>query len=373
MANIFDYLSWRGDLDFTQSPLNPVDFVIFSQLSYLQFDNIVPAPDVKKEIILHIALNKLKEKMQNKKYLMDQVLGFREEGEFIDALYSSNRFRNCRLAGFINQVDTKQEYQFSALCIYTGDGSCSVVFRGTDASIVGWKESFNICFKDIIPAQIEAVKYLKKMSPLLEGTLRIGGHSKGGNLAIFASSFCGEKIQKRITDIFSLDAPGFNENVIASEGFIAIKERIKTFIPQTSVIGMLFEHGSNFNIIKSSETGLMQHALYSWEVTHNNMVRVDKITSSSRFIDKTLRQWINGLDAKDREKIIEAMYTIVNASDVKSIHELEDSFILSMGKIIKSLGNTDEYTKKLIRKTFIEFLRSARRNIDTLLKPDKYE
>jgi len=367
MANLFDYLAWRGDLSFTQSPLNAVDFLIFSQMSYLPFDGIVPGPDEKEGVSMYLVLNKIKEKMRV--YKSDTDLAFKEDPEFIDALYSSNRFRNCQLHGFVNKINTDHEYQFSAICIYTGDDSSSVVIRGTDASIVGWKENFNMCFMDVIPAQLEAVNYLEKISPLLKGSLRIGGHSKGGNLAIYAASFCKKNIQKRITEIFSYDSPGFNENVIASDGYSAVKDRIKAYVPQTSVIGMLFEHGNNLNVIKSSETGLMQHSLYSWEIAQTSMIRVDKVTSGSRFIDKTLREWIDSLSSEDREKVIEAMYTILDASDVKSIHELENSFILSMGKIIKFLGNIDEHTRKLIKKTFIEFLRSARRNINTLINP----
>jgi hypothetical protein len=369
MGNLFEYLTWRGDLNFSQSPLNPVDFVIFSQLAYLPFDGIVPGPGVKEGISIHLALNKLQEKIQLS--AAKEFLGFNEEPDFINALSSSNRFRNCHLLGFINQINADLEYQISAICVYTGDGCCSVVFRGTDASLVGWKESFNMCFREVIPAQKEAVKYLEKMAPLLKGNLRIGGHSKGGNLAIYAAAFCEKKIQNRITEIFNFDSPGFCENVIASEGFLAIKDKINFFVPQDSVIGMLFEHGRNYNVIKSSENGLLQHSLFSWEVTHNNMIRVNEVTSGSRYVDKTLRDWINNLANEDREKVIEAMYTILTVSDVKSIHDLEKSFLPTMGRIIKSLGNIDEHTKKLIRKTFVEFLRAASRNFDTLLEQQK--
>ena len=366
MGNLFEYLKWRGDLDFSQSPLNPVDFVIFSQLSYLPFDGIVPQPGVKEGISLHLALNKLHEK--TKFFTVKELFGFDEDPDFINALCSSNRFRNCHLLGFINKIDEDQEFQISAICIHTGDGYCSVVFRGTDASLVGWKECFNMCIQEVIPAQTEAVKYLEKMAPLLKGRIRIGGHSKGGNLAIYAASYCRKRIQKRITDVFSFDAPGFCENVITGKGFLAIKDKIKFFVPQDSVIGMLFEHGRNYNVIKSSETGLLQHSLYSWEVTHNNMISVEKVTSGSRFIDKTLRDWINGLANEDREIIIETMYTVLSGSDIRSIHDLERSFFSSMGKILKFIGNIDDQTKKLINKTFIEFFKAARRNIDTLLE-----
>jgi hypothetical protein len=366
MGNLFEYIKWRGDLKFSQSSLNPVDFVIFSQLAYLPFDGIVPQPGVKEGITLHLAMNQLQEKINSG--TAKGFPGFNEDPDFIKALGSSNRFRDCHLLGFINQVDEDLEYQISAICIHTDDKCCSVVFRGTDASLVGWKESFNMCFREVIPAQKEAVKYLEKMAPLLKGNIRAGGHSKGGNLAIYAAAFCEKKIQNRVTDIFSFDAPGFCENVIASKGFLAVKDRINFFVPQDSVIGMLFEHGRNYNVIKSSENGLLQHSLYSWEVTHNNMISVEKVTSGSRFIDKTLRDWINSLANEDREKIIETLYTILSGSDIKSIHDLEKSFFPSMGKILKFMGNIDERTKKLLNKTFMEFFRAARRNIDTLLE-----
>jgi hypothetical protein len=134
---------------------------------------------------------------------------------------------------------------------------------------------------------------------------------------------------------------------------------------------MLFEHGRNYNVIKSTGNGLLQHSLFSWEVTHNNMIRVNEVTSGSRYVDKTLRDWINNLSNEDREKVIETLYTILTMSEVRSIHDLEYSFLPTMGKIIKSLGNIDEHTRKLIRKTFVEFLRAARRNFDTLLEQQK--
>ncbi|MCL2208861.1 MAG: DUF2974 domain-containing protein [Treponema sp.] len=368
MANLFDYLRWRGDLDFNASPFNPVDFLIFSQLSYLPFDGIVPCPGVSEGISIHTALNEVKDILKFRKYDTGQFLGFKEEPQLIDALCLSNRFRNCYLLGYINQIDLKNEYQVSAVCIHTDDGFYSVVFRGTDATLVGWKEDFNMCFRDVIPAQMEAVRYLDSMAPYLKGSLRVGGHSKGGNLAIYSASFCSGKIKNRITDIYNFDGPGFNDNVIENENIKINGEKIKTFIPQESVIGMLFKYAGALKVVKSSETGLLQHSLFSWEVTHNDFIHVDNVTPGSRFVDKTLRHWIDNLDSGDREKVIEALYTILSTADIKSIHDIENNFFPSMGKIIKSLGNIDEHTRKLMKKTFIEFLRSARRNFNTLLE-----
>jgi hypothetical protein len=366
MGNIFDYLSWRGDLSFAASPFNPVDNIIFSQLSYFTLDGIVPSHDEKYGISVSLALKIYSEKLLNIK----QTSTFKEDPDLIPALVSSKRFGNCQLFGYINHFDIEREIQFSALCIYMDDGSCFIVFRGTDSSLVGWKEDFNMSFREIVPSQSEAVDYLKKMASRIKGPLRIGGHSKGGNLAIYAAANCGEKIQKRLKEIYSNDAPGFHESFIESKGYAAIRDRIHSFVPQSSIIGMFLEHGDNFTVIKSSQSGLSQHDLYSWEVTHNDLLRAEKATISSRFVNSTLREWIKNLDIERRKQIIEALYTIFSEADIESTSVLETSWLMSVGRMLKSLNNVDETTKKLIRKAIAELFRSAGRNIETFLNPE---
>lgn len=367
MTNIFDYFLWRGDLSFKQSELNPVDYVILSQLSYLPFEDIVPGPDEKNGIPLYLAVKLLAEKVHNDEKFKS-LLTFKEEPELIGALLLSKRFKDCYLFGYVNKIDTAKESQFAAICAYTGDGSCNVIFRGTDTSLIGWKEDFNMAFKDVIPAQTESVDYLNKMGPKIKGHIRVCGHSKGGNLAIYSSAFCNKKIQKRITEIYSFDAPGFYEHIINSEGFSAVKNKIHCYIPQTSIIGRLLEHGCDYTVVKSSEAGLMQHLLFSWEVTHNDIVRVEDLSSGSLFVDKTMREWFKDVSIEQRERFIEAMYKIMNASEVKSTHEIESSWVSAVGKMVKSFSDMDDSTRKLVRQTVAGLIQIARRNIDTLWK-----
>jgi hypothetical protein len=367
MTNIFDYFLWRGDLDFKQTPPNPVDYIIFSQLSYLPFEEIVPGPDEKEGIPLYLAVKILAEKVSDDENYKS-LLTFKEDPELIGSLLLSNRFRDCYLLGYVNKIDTAKESQFAAMCAYTGDGSCAVIFRGTDTSFVGWKEDFNMAFKDVIPSQTEAVNYLDKIGPRIKGQIRVCGHSKGGNLAIYASAFCNKKIQKRIADIYSFDAPGFYERIINSGGFAAVKNRIHSYIPQTSIIGRLLEHGCDYTVVKSCETGLMQHLLFSWEVTHNDIIPVEDVTAGSHFVDKTVREWFKDVSPDQRELFIEALYKIMNASEVKSTREIESSWFSSVGKILKSFSGMDASTRKLIRQTVAGLIQTARRNINTLWK-----
>jgi len=370
MSNLFDYLTWRGDLDFKTSPFNPVDNIILSQLAYLTLDDIVPGPGDKDGITMDLAIRIYNEKLHSPEGIKQTSI-FKDDPKLINALAASRRFGDCHLFGYINHVDTNREIQFSALTIRINDGSFFLAFRGTDISIVGWKENFNMSFKEVIPSQIEAVNYLEKMASMVKGHLRVGGHSKGGNLAMYAASQCNKKTQERITIVYSNDAPGFHDKVISSAGFTAIKDRIRSFVPQSSVIGMFLKHGYDNTVIKSSQSGLMQHDLYSWEVTHNDLVRVDKATISSRYVNKTLMEWIESFDPVRREQFIEAIYYIISESEIKSIHELEVSWFASACRIIKSLGHIDSQTRKLLRNFIAELFRSAERNFDTLLINEK--
>jgi len=370
MANIFDYIMWRGDLSFSQSPFNPVDNIIFSQFSYLPLDGIAPCPDdngsaARSGITISRAAELFAEKLKNNPGIEPAIV-FKDDPALLRAMGLSRRYGNCRVHGYVNLTDTEREIQFAAVCVDTGDHSCFVAYRGTDLSLVGWKEDFNMSFSEVVPAQLEAARYLEKMAQRIHSPLRIGGHSKGGNLAIYAASQCNSKIQRRITDIFSNDSPGFHEKVIASDGYAAIKSRIQSFVPQESVVGMLLEHGNDYRVIRSNQAGLRQHELYSWEVTHNDMVRLDSVTQGSRFVDKTLREWIAELDVEHREQFFEALYAILSASQAKSIPELGSSWFRNAGLILKSFGNIDEPTKTVIRKALASLIGSARRNIETL-------
>jgi hypothetical protein len=368
MANIFDYITWRGDLRFAQSPFNPVDNIIFCQLAYLPLDGIAPGPDENGYITVSRAAEIFDEKLHNGAGI-EQAIIFKEDPALLRALGSSRRFGDCRLFGYVNLIDTEREIQFAAVCADTGDHSNFIVYRGTDLTLIGWKEDFNMSFSEVVPAQIEAARYLEKMAKKIKGPLRIGGHSKGGNLAIYAASQCSAKIQRRITDVYSNDSPGFHEKVIASNGFAQIRGRIHSFIPQESVVGLLLEHGNIPRVIKSSQAGLRQHEMHSWEVTHNDMVHVDSVTQSSLFVTKTLREWIGALDIAHREQFFEALYTILSASQAKSLPELGSLWFRNAGLMLKSLSNIDDSTRDLIRKTLSALISTARRNIDTLLKP----
>jgi hypothetical protein len=246
-----------------------------------------------------------------------------------------------------------------------------VVYRGTDMTLIGWKESFNMSFITSIPSQKEAVSYLDKTARRFRYPLIIAGHSKGGNLAIYAAAFCSKRTQRRITVIYSNDAPGFHKQVIESEDYQSICPRIRSFIPQSSLVGMLFEHGETPMVIKSVANGPMQHSLCSWEVTYNNMVDAGELTPQSLFIDNIISEWINQIDEGQRQQFIQAIYKILVSCDAESVADLTEDWKNTDGGIINALLNMDKPTKKLMGKIIGDLFKTARENIFKEQAPTK--
>jgi hypothetical protein len=366
MADIFDYIAWRGDLGFDKAPFNPVDNIVFSQLSYLPMEGIVPGPNEHDYVTIEeLAAKYAIIKRENPDWLTNDIT-VSEAAAVVNAIGAAPRYKNCKLFAYTNNIDLEQEKQFAAYCVIIGKRPLSrkmlVVYRGTDMTLIGWKESFNMSFITSIPSQQEAVSYLEKTSRRHPYPLIIAGHSKGGNLAIYAAAFCSKLIRSRITVIYSNDAPGFHKQVIQSKGYQAICPRIRSFIPQSSLIGMLFEHGETPMVIKSSANGPMQHNLCSWEVTYNNMVDAGELTEQSRFIDNIICEWINQIDEGQRQQFIQAIYKILVSCDVDSVVDLTDDWKNTAGGIINALINLDKPTKKLLGKIIGDLFKTARDN-----------
>jgi len=367
MASLFDYISWRGDLGFDKTPFNPVDNIVFSQLSYLPMEEIVPGPQERGWITIgELAAKYAVMQKENPSGLSNDITVI-DAISVINAIGSAPRYKDCKLFAYTNNIDLDQEKQFAAYCVIIGRRRLSrkmlVVYRGTDMTLIGWKESFNMSFITSIPSQKEAVSYLNKTARRCRYPMIIAGHSKGGNLAVYAAAFCRKRVQKRITVIYSNDAPGFHRQVIESENYQEICPRIQSFIPQSSLVGMLFDHGETPMVIKSTANGPMQHSLCSWEVTYNNMVEAGELTEQSRFVDKIIREWINQIDEGQRQQFIQAIYEILVSCEANSLADLTEDWKNTVGGIINALFNMDKPTKKLMGKIIGGLFKITRDNL----------
>ena len=241
MANIFDYMQWR-DIELKKLEFNEIDNLILSRLAYFPFDNIIKKEE---EITLKEVYDRYK-KMKKPGIILQK-----EDIELFPILANSIRFGRIQLSNYVNKIDKIEEKQFSAITIILPDDTIYVAYRGTDKSLIGWKEDFKMSFSDIVPAQIDAVKYLNKVAKKYKNKIRVGGHSKGGNLAVYAATFCLAKIQERIIKVYNNDGPGFNQKITQSKEYKNILSKVHTYIPQTSIIGRLLNHEEKTTILKS--------------------------------------------------------------------------------------------------------------------------
>ncbi|MDR1894089.1 MAG: DUF2974 domain-containing protein [Spirochaetales bacterium] len=366
MSSLLDYLEWRGDLTFLQSPFNPVDNLIMSLLSYFPFDGLVPGPEERGRpfVSLQEAAGRIFEKYGGLPRGA-QLIPPQDGPEMLRRAAASRRFGQTGITGYVNHVDPDREVQFCALALSyrTARGPEGyLAFRGTDDTLVGWKEDFYMSFKEAIPAQLEAVAYVQKTARRLRGKLRLGGHSKGGNLAAYGGAFCGARIQRRIAAVYRNDAPGFNLRVLESPGYQAVRNRIHSFIPQTSVVGMLFENDDNYAVVKSRQSGLMQHDAYSWEVGPQDLVRLEKVTTASLFVDRTLKEWLAALEPRQLKEFVDALFQILSSTGVSTWTELSAGWLKNALTMLRSLNTMDRDAKARMEKIIRSFLKAAARN-----------
>ena len=223
--NLFTYLKWRGDLSIQQDPLNEVDGLMFSQLSYLRLDKIVPGVGEEGNITIREA---------NRRYVKtnQKMMYYAEKESLFDAMAQSERYGNMTLCNYISTTDTKTQQQFAAMHVNIAPGQTFIVFRGTDSTVVGWKEDCNMSYMMPVPAQQSAVDYVEQTVKGLFKKYYLGGHSKGGNLAIYSAVFSNPKFQRKIAGVYSYDGPGFNRTMVNDAAYIAIKDRIHAFVPE---------------------------------------------------------------------------------------------------------------------------------------------
>jgi hypothetical protein len=362
MGNLFDYLTWRGDLSTEQSPFNAVDNLVLSALAYVPFDGIVPSQPGTKGITVAGAADLFAASPE-----LHRALRAEEDGRLLAAVARAPRFAAMRLSGYVNQLDDGVEKQFAAITVETLDGAWFVAFRGTDLHLVGWKEDFNLSYLDEIPSQRDARDYLELVARRVWGKLRLGGHSKGGNLAVFAAAFCRPSVQKRVLAAYSNDGPGFETSVIAKRGYQNLGDRIKSYIPESSIVGMMLEHSDDFTVVESTQTGIMQHSPFTWVIEGPAFVTRDTVSESSLFIDRTLKDWLASMDRAQRERFCEALYEILRATKAQTVTELTVDWLKTAKAMSQTLKSTDAETKRMLQKTVALLFRSARRNLPIVL------
>lgn len=358
MSNILEYMDWRGDLTVKNAPFNEVDNLILTQLSFMDLGGIAEGENLRKSISVREAVGQFLDKHRDKELYMGVLLP-EVLPELFRKVAASRRFGDMRLLRFRSVLDTEHETQFAAVCIAIGDGSFYASFRGTDDTLVGWKEDFNMSFMDSVPAQILARDYLADAAKHIRGKIRVGGHSKGGNLALYSAANMSPRVQNRIIGVYNNDGPGFSKSITETDGFRAIEDKVRTIVPQFSVVGLLLEHGKVDKVVRSSGDGIWQHDPCTWEVLGCDFVEADGLSKESRGIEKTIKAWVAELTVEQRRDLVESVYKAFTANHAETLTDIAEDKL----DFVRSLGKMDDKTRDIIFSTGKLLLREGFRTV----------
>ena len=346
-----DYLRWRGDLPFARDGFNEVDNLVLCIISYLnfrRFDDLKTTDPAKAVALPDVAARLTEEDEQLGLSALDYIPLMRLAAE-------TERFRDVRMFGFTHEWDEAKEMQFDAVSYLLPDDTLFVSFMGTDTSLVGWKEDFNMSFLSAVPAQERATAYTVEMAAACpDRKLRIAGHSKGGNLAAWAAIHIPAQLQEqRLLDAYNNDGPGFSHDMVDSDAYRRVADKLHTYIPESSIVGVLLEHAEDYAVIDSSNRSVMQHEPMSWSVLGPRFVHLGQRSQMGKLSDDVLRQWIGSMTPQEREQFSDALFDVLSLSGkARTLDDLRAGGLAGGAALLKQYSGADEQDKKIIAEIF---------------------
>ena len=348
----------RAFESFDERPLCALDSLVFSWLSYFRLPDDMDrlagweGVDVR-ELLRAECMDAMTENLWDP----------RQSRALLFAVAASPRFRGTRVCGYRVRSDEGAEEQFAACTFRLPSGGTYVAFRGTDSTIVGWKEDFNMSFRCPVPSQAEAVSYLAEAAAALDGPLYCGGHSKGGNLAVYAATMAGKDVQERLERAFSHDGPGFNEAFLGQGPYCALAAagRIQKTLPRSSIIGMIFEAQEDYAVVDSTGFSIFQHNPFSWvvDVDARDFVYCEELSAGARYMDAALAEWVSAVSPEERGRFIDTLFNVLNVTGADRFAEIRDTWQVSVPKMLAALAQTDPDTRKFLTGTLAAFARCA--------------
>lgn len=344
MFSIIDYVKKYGDCTLEEKAFNEVDSLILSQLSYLKYDGIVPGINesknsvVMKDVYEHEDYDKL---FSDKRYE-------KHNRELFFAAMNSKRFGSMRMNNYISILDEEWELQFSAMT-FIFDAIMFVAFRGTDENLIGWKEDFNMAFLTPIPAQEKAVQYLNIVAIDYMGTIMVGGHSKGGNLAVYASMKCMGDIKEKIVQIYSMDGPGFRPEILEADEFEKIVDRIKKLVPHSSIVGMVLSTQEPYEVVECKNFSILQHDPYNWLVNGDQFIKVTAVYRHKVIQDDSVNRWVYQLSEEELSVFGDNIYSIITASGAKTLLDFGKDPAKKSKAMMEAVDKLDDDSREMIK------------------------
>lgn len=346
MANIIDYVKEWGRYSFREKPLNEADNLVLCQLSYLHYEGFVPELNRRSA---PVSIRSIYEDPDRDRILKDYW--YRENNkELFELVALSRRFGSMKMDFYVNIINEEEEMQFSAMTYILEDKSVYMAYRGTDATIVGWKEDLNMAFSKPLRSQQLAVEYMEKASSYIAGDFYAGGHSKGGNLAVYAAMNCSEQTRGRILKIFSNDGPGFRPEIREQGNFQEIAGKVSKFIPRSSLVGMILEDHGEYEIVESKAIGMLQHNTYTWKIAEGSFIRARNMNEAKILRDASLNEWILSLPEEEIHAFVDTLYEVISASEASNVFEFGADWKRCLQHVMKAAREVDDATRKTIQK-----------------------
>lgn len=340
--NLIDYAE-REILPFSEKPPTPVDELILSWFSYLK---LPPKLDAARSWQGIKVIDTFRIDCFDNMY--GELWDSDSSARLLRAMAANPRYREIEVFGYRSCFDEDEEKQFAAVSLRLTPDLVYVSYRGTDSSFVGWKEDFNLSFLYPVPSQEEAARYLDEIALHTTGRMIAGGHSKGGNLAVYAAMHCSESTLKRIDHVCSHDGPGFPEAIFSDGSFDRVAPLVEKILPRSSIVGMLLEHQEDYRIIKSSNFSVMQHDPFSWVVEGDDFVEVEGRTAGARYMDITLNTWVKSLTNGERERVIGVVYKLVEELEVESFCEFGNRWTSYLPQVVSKIQRLDADERELV-------------------------
>ncbi|SDB10156.1 Protein of unknown function [Pseudobutyrivibrio sp. YE44] len=351
MANLQDYLVWRGDVPFDIDPFNEVDSAVLCELVYSNFDGIVPGPGLKEKISIEDACNLFFERYSDEE-LISMATHTKYAPFLMREMAGSKRYGGMKLAGFVNEIEAETQSQFAVCTFYLPDGTIYVAFRGTDDTLIGWKEDFNMSFSEGTGGQLKAVEYLNRNFSRTMKPLRVGGHSKGGNFAIYGCVFSKSHIKDIIIDIYNHDGPGFIPEILKMPEYKTIVKRIHRFIPDESIVGMMMYSKAKTSVVKTNTKGIAQHDLLSWNVSRNHFDYAEDVVASSKMIDEIIKTWITHFDYETRAAFGDVFFASLASSGAYKMSHITSNKVFTLASLTKEIQALEPENQALIIDVF---------------------
>ena len=369
MADIIDYALLNAHKDFDTLPYSKIDSLVFSELAYLSFDSIVPNSKSRSKGLLFSDI------AESESYEALFPLERTEERnkKLLNAVAYSKRYGKVRVNYYEDIFDIEKDTQFCAITFILPNGDACIAFRGTDSTITGWKENFNMLFTSPVAAQSHSVIYVNTVAKKIKGNIILTGHSKGGNLAIYSGSMCSPIVKNKIVEIQAFDSPGFTKEFIESKEHTETEKIIRKFMPEESLVGVLLNNREQYRIIKSGGSGIMQHDPFLWQIdiAENDFIDGEKLYMSSKFFDATFNDWVNSSTPEQREQFVEALFQIINAfnsENALSFVDLTDNIKSNSSVAYETLKGLDPEMRSLVMQGIGDLFSSINKNVKSTPK-----